>query len=87
MCSGLVIWVCLLTKRGSRLFFRADSSDRVDRTAAVELRSCVENSASVRHKGMVVDDNEYLMKLSLTQSLYSEQNDLRCSKITILVLG
>lgn len=57
--------------------FRADSHDRMNLTAPVELRSYVGISASVRHKGMVVDDNdEYLMQLSLTQSLCTEQNGL-----------
>lgn len=35
---------------------------------------------------MAVDENdEYLMQLSPTQSLCSEQNGLCCSKITVLV--
>lgn len=75
--------VCLLRKLGSRVVFRADSHDRMNLTAPVELRSYVGISASVRHKGMVVDDNdEYLMQLSLTQSLCTEQNGLCWSKIT-----
>lgn len=72
MCGGLVVWVCFLTRLGSRLFFRADSRDRINLIAPVELRACVGISACARHKGMVVGDEEYLMQLSLSQYVVSK---------------
>lgn len=53
---------------GSRLLLRAHSR-RIDLTAPVELRSCVGISASVRHKGVVDDVDEYLMQLSVSYTV------------------